>query len=77
MEFNVDDMIKQDKKQIPSEEKVMGRPKKDKNTLKSERVVCYLTKDELSNLKELSDLDDLTVSNYLRKVIIKHLKDNK
>jgi len=73
MEFTINDLLSQDKKTI-KEQKPLGRPKKNNSDLQNKRVVSYLTEKEIEILENLSKNDVLSVSNYIRKVLVNHIK---
>jgi len=73
MEFTINDLLSQDKKRI-KEQKPLGRPKKNNSDLQNKRVVSYLTEKEIEILENLSKNDVLSVSNYIRKVLVNHIK---
>ena len=75
MEFDINNLITKDKKtiedgghtQIPR-----GRPKSTKPK-RDQRIAVYLTSDEMQKLENLAELDDITVSTMVRKLVLKSI----
>ena len=51
-----------------------GRPPVKEKDKRKERIVCYVTKDELSKLEELAESESLNMSNFARKIMLGLLK---
>ena len=71
MEFKINELLSKDKHNVKETSK-MGRPVK--TTKRDKRVVCYLTEDELQELKKLADIGVMSQSNYVRQIIVNHVK---
>lgn len=65
-EFNVNDLLSQDKKTI-KEDKVLGRPKKKDKS--DNRIVTYLNDKEYHFIERLSDQQGLSISNTIKLII--------
>ena len=66
-EFDITDLISQDKKTISKEDKnVGGRPTLPKNKKKDKKVMSYFTEKEKEQLQELAESKNLSLSNFVR-----------
>lgn len=68
MEFDVNNLITQDKKTLNSIKKKSkgGRPPLPKEERKSQKVMSYFTQSEIEALKELAKNKNLSLSNFVR-----------
>lgn len=66
-EFDVENLLSQDKKTISKEDKnVGGRPSLPKDKRKDKKVMSYFTKKEKEQLQELAEDKNLSLSNFIR-----------
>ncbi len=75
MEFDINKLITKDKKTIEDGGHALaprGRPKSTKPK-RDQRIAVYLTAEEMRKLEKLAELDDITVSTMVRKLVLKSL----
>jgi len=75
MEFDINKLITKDKKTIEDGGHATvprGRPKSTKPK-RDQRIAVYLTIEEMQKLENLAELDDITVSTMVRKLVLKTL----
>ena len=66
-EFDVKNLISNDKKTISKEDKnVGGRPSLPKDKKKDNKVMSYFTKKEKEQLQKLAESKNLSLSNFVR-----------
>lgn len=53
----------------------MGRPTKLKKNILSERIQFAITKKEKSLIVEITEDLDITISSWLRNIVLNHLKE--
>ena len=75
---NINDLLTEYKNKIVDKiTKNIGRPKKEEKLKKEKRVVSYLTNEEMDKFTQISEELDITVSQLVRKAILKYIKDSR
>jgi len=74
--YSIEQMLaSKDKKTIPADEPNLGAPKKAPGKKKDKRIVLYLTKGEYETFENLAAEQDLTNSNFGRKIILEYMRN--